>query len=290
MFDIQITKKLSSVQGDMLLDIDLKIAPKQFIAIYGKSGAGKTTLLKILAGIVNPDAGKIISNNQIWFDKKINLAPQKRKIGFVFQDYALFPNMTVRENLDFVLPDKKNKKIVDELLEITHLTQLAHTSVTKISGGQQQRVALARALVKQPELLFLDEPLSSLDHELRWQLQDELIKIHKHFQLTTIMISHDTSEIYRLADQVIKMELGKIVQQGSPDALFHNNSVSGKVQISGQLIGLSKNDVVHIAKILSGNNLMNVIITNEEAEKLKVGDTVLIVSKAFNPTVIKYNT
>ncbi|MCX6181754.1 MAG: ATP-binding cassette domain-containing protein [Bacteroidetes bacterium] len=290
MFEIQLSKKLHSAQGDMLLDIDLKIPEKQFVSIYGKSGAGKTTLLKMLAGIVQPDKGSIVSGQEIWFNHNTNLSPQKRKIGFVFQDYALFPNMNVRENLEFVLTDKKNKNIVDELLEITSLTGLAQTSVTQLSGGQQQRVALARALVKQPELLLLDEPLSSLDHEMRWKLQDELIKIHKHFQLTTIMISHDTSEIYRLSDTVIKMDFGKIIQQGSPDELFHNNKVSGKVQITGQLISLSKNDVVYIAKILSGNNLMNVIITAEEAEKLSVGDTVLIVSKAFNPTVMKYNS
>lgn len=289
MFQIQLYKKLHSPQGEMLLDIDLAIEQGQFISVYGKSGAGKTTFLKMLAGITEPDKGRIVVNQEVWFDKEqnINLRPQKRKIGFVFQDYALFPNMTVKENLHFVLPDKKNKSLVDELLNITGLSGLANTSVTALSGGQQQRVALARALVKQPELLLLDEPLSSLDHEMRFKLQDELIKIHKYFKLTTIMISHDTSEIYRLSDQAIKMDFGKIIQQGSPNDLFHNNKVSGKVQISGQLIDLTRNDVVYIAKILSGNNLMNVIITAKEAQKLNIGDPVLIVSKAFNPTVIK---
>jgi molybdate transport system ATP-binding protein len=291
MFEIQLSKKLHSAQGDMLLDIDLQISEKQFVAIYGKSGAGKTTFLKMLAGITEPDKGSIVAGNEIWFnkEKKIALPPQKRKIGFVFQDYALFPNMSVRQNLDFVLPDKKNKNFVDELLEITGLSRLSSTSVTALSGGQQQRVALARALVKQPDLLLLDEPLSSLDNEMRLKLQDELIKIHKHFGLTTIMISHDTSEIYRLADTVIKMDSGKIVQQGSPDLLFHNHQVSGKVQIAGQLISLVQNDIVYIAQILSGNNLMKVIITKEEAGQLNIGDNVLIVSKAFNPTVIRYN-
>jgi len=153
-------------------------------------------------------------------DKRIDVTPQKRKIGFVFQDYALFPNMTIRENLEFVLPDKKNKKRVDELLDIMELTELSSRHSATLSGGQQQRVALARAPVREPELLLLDEPLSSLDYETRLKLQNEIVKIHRHFGLTTILISHDPSEIYRLSDHVVEMDFGKIVDKATPRIFF----------------------------------------------------------------------
>ncbi len=128
--------------------------------------------------------------------------------------------MTIRENLEFVLPNKKNKNRINELLDIMKLTALSSRYSATLSGGQQQRVALARALVRDPELLLLDEPLSSLDHETRIKLQDELVKIHSHFNLTTILISHAPSEIYRLSDFVVEMAFGKIVRQGTPSDIF----------------------------------------------------------------------
>jgi molybdate transport system ATP-binding protein len=292
MFEIEVKKQLHSSLGNMMLDITLNIEQGKFISFYGKSGAGKTTLLKMLAGLVQPDQGLIKADQEIWFskEKRINVVPQKRKIGFVFQDYALFPNMTIQENLEFVLPDKKNRKRISEVLGIMELTELASRYPFTISGGQQQRVALARALVREPELLLLDEPLSSLDYETRLRLQDEIVKIHKYFRLTTILISHDSAEIYKLSDLVIEIDFGKIVRKGLPAEVFQNKEISGKIQLIGEILSIEKNDVVFIAKVISGNNIMKIVVTVEEASCLKPNDKVLITSKAFSPVIIKLNS
>ena len=289
MFSIEVKKELHSSQGTMLLDIDLQIERGKFVSIYGKSGAGKTTLLKLLAGLVPPEQEVIESGDELWFSKKnrVDVIPQKRKIGFVFQDYALFPNMTIRENLEFVLPNKKNKNRINELLDIMELTALSSRYSATLSGGQQQRVALARALVREPELLLLDEPLSSLDHETRIKLQDELVKIHRHFNLTTILISHDPSEIYRLSDFVVEMAFGKIVQQGTPSDIFGYKEITGKVQLMGEILEIIQNDIIFIVKIIAGNSVMKVMVTKQEASERNTGDRVLVTSKAFNPVLIK---
>ncbi|MFL5729645.1 MAG: ABC transporter ATP-binding protein [Cytophagaceae bacterium] len=291
MFEIEVKKKLHAADGPMLLDITLQIGQGTFVSLYGKSGAGKTSLLKMMAGLLRPDQGIIRAADETWFStgKKIDVAPQKRRIGFVFQDYALFPNMSVLENLEFVLPHKKNKKKITEMLEVTGLSGLAHRSPATLSGGQQQRVALARALVREPELLLLDEPLSSLDHETRLKLQNEIAGIHRHFGLTTILISHEPSEIYRLSDLVIELDSGRIVKQGSPAEVFQTREISGKIQLMGELVSLEKHDVVFVAKIISGNQIMKVVLTAEEAAGLKPTDKVLLTSKAFGPVVIKIN-
>ena len=289
MFEIDVRKELHSSQGNMMLDVKLRIDQGKFTSIYGKSGAGKTTLLKILAGLAQPDDGFIKVDKEEWFNKQagINQVPQRRKIGFVFQDYALFPNMTVKENLEFVLPNKKNKKRLSEILDIMELTGLSIRYPSELSGGQQQRVALARALVREPELLLLDEPFSSLDIEMRHSLQNEIANIHRYFHLTTILISHDPSEIYRLSEHVIEMDFGKIIRQGTPSNIFQHKEISGKVQLMGDILEIIPNDIIFIVKVISGNNLIKVIVTKEEALQLKAGDKVLITSKAFNPVIIK---
>lgn len=289
MFDIAVKKKLHSSQGEMLLDISLSIPKGSFVSLYGKSGAGKTSLLKMLAGLVEPEAGHIRSSGEVWFDRarRINLAPQKRNIGFVFQDYALFPNMTVRKNLAFVAPHKAAGHSINEILESTGLLRLADRYPGTLSGGQQQRVALARALVRSPELLLLDEPLSSLDHEMRVRLQDELARIHRNFGLTTILVSHEPSEIYRLSDWVAELHLGQLVRQGAPDEIFHHQEITGKIQLVGEVLEILPNDIVFIAKVISGNRILKVVVTGEEAAVLKAGDKVLVTSKAFNPVLVK---
>ena len=288
-FKITVTKSLHSAQGKMLLDVDLAIEQGTFVSIYGKSGAGKTTLLKMFAGLTKPDTGLINAAADVWFnsEEKINIEPQKRKIGFVFQDYALFPNMTLQENLEFVLPDKKNKKRLTEVIELMELTALTSRYPAMLSGGQQQRVALARALVREPELLLLDEPFSSLDTEMRYLLQHEITRVHKHFGLTTILISHDISEIYRLSEYVIEMDLGKVVRQGTPATIFNHKELSGKIQLVGEILSIIPNDVVFVATILTGNNLIKAVLTKEEVMFLKPGDKILISSKAFNPILVK---
>jgi molybdate transport system ATP-binding protein len=184
----------------MVLDLDLTIEKGQFVTLFGESGAGKTSTLRMLSGLLKPDSGTITVGNSTWFDSSrgIDLKPQQRKVGYVFQDYALFPNMTVLQNLEYALQKNQDNGKIRELLEFAELDELQHRSPETLSGGQKQRVALARALVQRPEILILDEPLSALDLKMRIKLQEYLLKVHKTYNLTTILVSHDIGEIVKL--------------------------------------------------------------------------------------------
>src|SRR5688500_3923810 len=187
MMKIDIQKRLFAAREDMKLQFDLEITTGELVAIYGASGAGKTSILKMICGLITPDDGSISVQGQPWFDasKKVNLKPQDRNVGIVFQDYAIFPNMTVKQNLEYALDKKHQRQIVDEILEMMELTNLADKKPEVLSGGQRQRVALARAIVRKPIILLLDEPLSALDTTLRLKIQDYILRIHHEFQLTT---------------------------------------------------------------------------------------------------------
>jgi len=289
MMQIDIHKKLLSTSGDFNLAISIDSQPGQFISIYGPSGAGKTTILRIIAGISQQDSGTISLDNNIWFDSnsKINLPPQKRKVGFVFQDYALFPNMTVRQNLEFAINKGQSTEIIDELIDTIELKDLQNRKPETLSGGQKQRVALARALVQKPSILLLDEPLSALDDEMRVKLQNYILKVHKKYNLTTFLVSHDISEVFKLSDHVIKINNGIIEAEGTPEELFLDKKTTGKYKTTGIILSIQPSDVINIVSILSGNNVIKVIATNEEAEKLATGDKVMITSKAFNPIILK---
>jgi molybdate transport system ATP-binding protein len=190
----------------------------ELVTIYGPSGVGKSTVIRALAGLSQPDNGTIEVDRSVWFDKqkKINIRPQLRSIGIVFQEYSLFPNMSVRGNLEFALEKGQHKGIVDELLRLTELEQLQNKIPGMLSGGQKQRVALARALVRKPKLLLLDEPFSALDSEMQSKLQDYILNFHKQFNLTTVLISHDLTEVIKMSPRVIIMEDGQIKKEGRP--------------------------------------------------------------------------
>lgn len=291
MIEIQLKKILKSSSGEMLLNIQTSLEEGKFTTVYGKSGAGKSTLLMLLAGLIKPDEGFLSVAGQTWTDtsKRIHLPPQKRNIGYVFQEYALFPNMTVRENLLFALVKKQPKSIIDKLVEIIDLGQLQDRMPLTLSGGQKQRVALARALVSKPKLLLLDEPLSALDHEMRVKLQSYILEVHREFKLTTILISHDVSEIIRLSDFMIEMDHGEIIRKGDPASMFTNDRVNAKFQFTGEVIKMVKQDFIVIVTVLIGKDLVKVISNDKEAETLQIGDRVLIASKAFNPIIHKIN-
>lgn len=289
MIGIEIQKKLNASQGTMVLDVNCKLPTGSFTAVYGKSGVGKTSLLRILAGLLQPDQGKITVDGNVWLDKKsrVALTPQKRGVGFVFQDYALFPHMTVKENLQFALAKSQEKKVVDELLDMCELGALADLKPAILSGGQKQRVAVARALVQRPGVLLLDEALSALDHEMRTKLQDYILALHKEFQLTTLLVSHDTSEILKLCDNMLVLENGRLAEQGSPTKIIGGRGMSGKFQFHGELVAIDKQEVVYVLSILIGRDLVKVIADEAEVNKLAVGDKVMVASKAFNPVVRK---
>lgn len=279
MLQLNINKQLQGANGSMNLSVDLHIKQGEFVAISGKSGSGKTTLLRTLAGLENAN-GTIRLENSFWLNKKMSLAPQKREIGFLFQDYALFENMTVLENLLFV---QKDKTLAQHLLEATELTELKHRLPNQLSGGQKQRVALARALMRKPKILLLDEPLSALDPDMRTKLQNEILTLHKEFNITTFMVSHDPSEIYRLASRVIVLDQGKIINDATPKEVFLKTTGSAKFSFDGELLEIIKIDVINIAIVSIGQQLVEVVVSDEEIKNLKIGQAVNLSTKAFNP-------
>ena len=220
MIEIDIHKRLHGAHGEMSLDVTLEIQKGEFVALMGESGSGKTTLLRVLAGLENAE-GDISVEGVLWLGNQKVLTPQKREIGFVFQDYALFENMNVEENLLFVNDDKA---LAQRLLEMTELSRLSHRNVKGLSGGQKQRVSLCRAMMKQPKLLLMDEPLSALDPAMRTKLQDEILKLHKTFGTTTIMVSHDADASYHLADRILVLDHGKVIADGSPEEILLKTS------------------------------------------------------------------
>ena len=269
------------IKKDNILDVDFSIKNGEFLALTGVSGSGKTTLLRTLSGLESAQA-TIEVNNEIWQNKKINLAPQKRKIGFVFQDYALFENMSVLQNLYYV---KKDKELALRLLKITDLTNLKDRLPKTLSGGQKQRVSLRRAMMNKPKLLLLDEPLSALDSKMREKLQDEILTFHKEFKTTTIMVSHDPSEIYKLSSRVIVLQSGKIINDGSPKNVLLQMNGSQKFAFSGKLLDIKKVDVIFVAIVAIGQQLVEIVIDKSEINDFKIGQEITISTKAFTPII-----
>ncbi|WFA10409.1 ATP-binding cassette domain-containing protein [Tissierella sp. Yu-01] len=194
------------------------------LALLGASGCGKSMTLKCIAGVETPDEGLIILNERTLFDSnnKINLMPQERKVGLLFQSYALFPNMTLEQNIAIGIPKSKNNKdeIVKEKIKAFSLEGLEDKYPSQLSGGQQQRVALARMLVSEPELILLDEPFSALDTYLRWQMEQELAAILNDYYGTTIYVSHNRDEVYRICDRIAVYNNGKIEVINDKKSLF----------------------------------------------------------------------
>ena len=281
MIKIEIDKKLYGASGEMHLNVHLKIEEGDFVALAGQSGSGKTTLLRILAGLEEAK-GVIAVGDEVWQNEKCILSPQKRKIGFVFQDYALFPNMTVEQNLLFV---NRDKALAQYLLRITDLTGLKGRLPHTLSGGQKQRVSLCRAMMNRPKLLLMDEPLSALDPAMRTKLQQEILYLHKEFGTTTIMVSHDPSEIYRLASRVVVLDLGRIVNDGTPKEVLLKMSGSQKFSFEGEVLDIVKVDVIYIAILSIGQQLVEVVVTQEEVKRLEIGQRVTVSTKAFAPHI-----
>lgn len=263
--EFSLQKKLHSTNGELFLDVKAKIQKGNFVSIYGASGAGKTSILKMLAGLMKPEMGKINVCDQVWLDTSATceVPIQQRSIGIVFQDFALFPNMTVQENIAFALSKNDSRDIVEELIELIGLENLRARNTQTLSGGQKQRVALARALARRPKLLLLDEPLSAIDHDSRLELQNLIAQLHKRYALTTILVSHNKEEIIRLSDWVYPLENGVFQVEQSPATYFIDTPPDAK--ILGTIISTTSKE----ATVLIENRMLQIPMPEK---KLKVKD------------------
>lgn len=202
---------------DNIQNFTLEIQRGEVICILGESGSGKSTVLRLIAGLEFPLKGRMLVNGKVLFDDRNFVVPEKRGIGMVFQDYALFPHMTVAENIEFGLKhfnSREKKERVDEMLKLVHLEDFAQRYPYELSGGQQQRVAIARAVGPEPSILLLDEPFSNLDAHLRHTIREELSRILQETGVTSIFVTHDQEDAKRIADRVVILEKGKTIQTG----------------------------------------------------------------------------
>lgn len=220
---------------DFELDVDLDLPASGISIILGPSGSGKSTLLRLIAGLEKPDYGRINVRNTIWADtqKGICRPPQQRRVGMVFQDYALFNHLTVLDNVGFGLPRIGRKQRVVEWLSRLHLSELADRYPHQLSGGQKQRVALARVLATEPDLLLLDEPFSALDIHLRHQLREELMETVSHVKQPVLMVSHDLDDARFLADTIGVMVNGRLQQLGKPYEVFDDPHTLSVARVLG---------------------------------------------------------
>ena len=224
---VDIEKKLGAFQLKIKFDVD-----NETLALFGASGCGKSVTLRCIAGIVKPDRGRIVLNDKVLFDseKHINLSPQKRNVGYLFQQYALFPNMTVEQNIACGNHRNKSRERVSEMIKTMHLDGLEKKHPSQLSGGQQQRTALARILISEPDILMLDEPFSALDTHLRYQMEHEVRSVIKRFGKSVLLVSHDSAEVYRLSDRIAVINDGVIESLGTREEIYLNpGTVNGAI-------------------------------------------------------------
>jgi sulfate transport system ATP-binding protein len=234
---LNVTKRFGTFTA--LEDVSLEIPEGSLTAVLGPSGSGKSTLLRIVAGLERPDAGEILLSGA----DATGLAPQRRDVGFVFQHYAAFKHMTVRDNVAFALtirkrPKEEIRQRVDELLELVQLSGFADRYPSKLSGGQRQRMALARALAAKPRVLLLDEPFGALDARVRAELRDWLRRLHEEVQVTTVFVTHDQEEAMEVADRVAVFDHGRLEQVGAPAELYDRPASEFVLRFVGDAVHL----------------------------------------------------
>jgi iron(III) transport system ATP-binding protein len=269
--------------------IDLSVAPGEFVCLLGPSGCGKTTTLRMIAGLIEPDGGEIRVDGKVISSVRGVVPPERRSMSMIFQSYAVWPHMTVRENVAYGLkakglPAGERKSRTDTLLAATKLAALAERYPAEISGGQQQRVALARALAPKPDILLLDEPLSNLDANLRGDMRFEIRRLHQEFKYTSVYVTHDQVEAMTMADRIVVMNLGRIEQIGTPrevydapNSAFVAKFIGGSNVLRARHLGGNSVEVSgHAVEIGSGDfagpgNEMSICVKTHDLELLPSG-------------------
>lgn len=231
--------KKKGIEPAFLLDAKFE-AGNELVVLFGRSGSGKTTTLQCISGLLDPNGGKIIVNDRVYFDchKHINLPVQERSLGYVFQNYALFPHMDVKKNIAYGLKgwsEEEKDRRVREMLHLLHIEGLEDNYPSQLSGGQKQRVALARALAPKPEILLLDEPFSALDMIVRMKLRERIRQIQRELGITVLFITHNHVEAFTIADKVVVFHEGRVQQTGTPEEVFYHP----KNRHVAELVGMS---------------------------------------------------
>lgn len=273
MIQANVQKRLTASGGPLDLQVKLEVSRGECVALFGESGSGKTSVLRMLAGLLSPDGGEIRVNDEIWYDgqRGIHLPPQRRGLGFVFQDYALFPHLTVWQNLTFALPKGAELSLIHELAEVMELGGLMGQKPAKLSGGQQQRVALARTLGMMPPVLLLDEPLSALDQRMRRQIGAWLADFVKRAQTTILLVSHDPAEIIQLAQRVCALEAGQIVRD-MPASGFFPSHVPPDVVFTATVLSLEVMGTEWLITLQTAAGVLHLRQPMADFPDLKAGD------------------
>lgn len=283
MLAFDLTKQFGKGNTAFTLDVKAQLPMGKIIGIFGPSGAGKSSLLRLLSGLEKLDQGFIKVKNEVWSDttKRIFLPPQKRAVGYLFQDYSLFPNMTVAENLAFAAEKNIDPVQLEELLAATQLMDKKNHYPSRLSGGEQQRAALARALVRRPSLLLLDEPLAALDQTIRTSLQTYILTLHERFRPTTLFVSHNRHELATLCDLVIEIEAGKIIQIGTPDLLFGETQTIDLVSGCFRVLTLTRSENKLIVELVASQQKIKLALNSAVWPELKSGDRIQLTEAEF---------
>lgn len=288
MLEVNISKSLHTESGYNRLNIEFT-ANNKVLAISGKSGSGKTTLLRMLAGITTPDDGYIKLSGKTWFDKRQSyvLPVQKRNVGFVFQDYALFPHLTVYGNIAF---SGCSKKRVESLLSLFNLSNLAKRLPARLSGGQRQRVAIARALASSPSLLLLDEPLSALDNDAKTRFREEFSSILEEVGVMAILVSHDTTDITGLASRVIEIGEGHILKDGSPLEIYKQGGNIVEMRFTGEVLDIQSMGTLSRVLLQTEESIIESKLNAFEVQNLSIGSCVCVDMSVVKSSVKKANS
>lgn len=285
--DVKLKKPFSDTGFN--IDVDFNLPRGEITVIFGPSGSGKSTILRLLAGLECAEAGSIYLGSQSWLDstKGINLQPQERAVGFLFQDLALFPHLDVKANIGYALDGKNNLNSVTKMIDMAELTGLEDRYPHELSGGEKQRVALSRALIRSPELLLLDEPFSALDASVKKTLYNEIIKLHKKIGFTAVLVTHDLAEAYKLAEHAVTLKSGKVERQGSPEEVFLGKGLSTRIQIPVKVFAMESDEIHTLLSVEDGGRTFRVFVDNDEAKSISIGDEVIVAAKASEALVFK---